>query len=156
MPLQNPGTIFVRRPSASLPRRHTGPGRPCMDVDRGYTDTGCGYRGGSLNGWTWSRGTSISRHSSCRTLAWRRSSAPKPQAINQRQSPRREILSSSSSPPVPIYLLTSFTNTRKNAAPDLQLLTSHLSVIGYTSRLGHGEIFKARYGRPVGCDMALT
>ena len=99
---------FVRRPWASLPRGHTGPGR-------GHTDTGRGYTGGSLNRWTWSRETAISRHSSCRTSAWRQSSVPKPQAITRRQSPRREILSSSSSP-MPIYLASFIRPSQKRCA----------------------------------------
>jgi|SoimicMinimDraft_3_1059731.scaffolds.fasta_scaffold06399_3 hypothetical protein len=60
--------------------------------------------------------------------AWRQSSVPKPQAITLRQMPRREILPSSSSSPMPIYRLASFNG--KNVALYLQLLSSHLSVTG--------------------------
>ena len=104
MPLARRSVLaFVSRSWASLPRGHTGPGR-------GYTDTGRGYTGGSLDRRTSSRETAISRRSWRRTSAWRQSSVPKPQAISQRLSPRREILSSSSSSssPMPIYLPASF------------------------------------------------
>ena len=73
-----------RHPSASLRRGHTGPGPGCTDTDPGYA-------GGSLNLWTWSNETAISRHSSCPTFegsSWRQNSVPKPQAIIQWQSPR--------------------------------------------------------------------
>jgi len=69
--------VSVSRSWASLPRGHTG---PC----RGYTNTGRGYMGGSLNRWTLSRETAISRHSWCRTSAWRQRSVPKPQATSRR------------------------------------------------------------------------
>ena len=113
---------------ASLPRGHTG--------RRGHTDTDRGYTGGtlnrnSLNRWTRPREIAISRHSSCRTSAWRQSSVPKPQAISQRQSPRREILSSSSSSPMPIYLVASSIRHSENVAPYMQLRSNHLSVTGY-------------------------
>ena len=87
---------------ANLPRGHTGR-RGYTDTGRGYTDTG-----------TWPRETAISRHSSCPTFdvsVWRQSSVPTSRAIIQRQSPRREILSSSSSSLMPIYLLASFIRT---------------------------------------------
>jgi len=95
--------VFVSYSSASLPRGHTGPGRGC-------TDTGRGYMGGLLGRRTLLREIAILRRSWFRTFAWRQSPVPKPQAISQRQSPRREILSpsSSSSSPMPIYLLDSF------------------------------------------------
>lgn len=102
---QNPraaeSAVFVSHSWASLPRGHTGP-------DRGYTDTRRGHMGGSLGRWTLSREIAISRRSWCRISAWRQSPVPKPQAISQRQSPRRKILSSSSSSPMPIYLQASF------------------------------------------------
>ena len=87
-----------------------GPVYPGVVSGRGYKDTGRGYMGGSLNRWILSRETAISRHSWCRTFAWRQSSAPKPQAISQPQALRPEILSlsSSSSSLMPIYLPASF------------------------------------------------
>lgn len=90
---QNPraaeSAVFVSHSWASLPQGHTGP-------DRGYTDTRRGHMGGSLGRWTLSREIAISRRSWCRISAWRQSPVPKPQAISQRQSPRRKILSSAS------------------------------------------------------------
>ena len=82
--LRSTGATIYR---ASLPRGHTG--------RRGHTDTGRGYTGGSLNRRTRPREIAISRHSSCRTSAWRQSSVPKPQAITQRQLPESELSSSS-------------------------------------------------------------
>jgi hypothetical protein len=149
MPLQSPRTIFVRHPWASLPRRHTGPGRPYRDMGRGYMDSCHGYMGGSPSDWTWSPETSISPRFSCRTPAWRQSSVPKPQAITQRQSPRREILSSSSSAPRSLCWRPS-SGRAKNAAPHLQLLSSHLSVTAYIDHLvscsmRHGVDIKPRF-----------
>ena len=72
---------------ASLPRGRTG--------RRGYA--GGSLNRNSLNRWTRPHEIAISRHSSCRTSAWRQNSVPTSRAIARRQLPRREILSSSSS-----------------------------------------------------------
>src|SRR6202008_2532355 len=70
-------------------------------------------------------------------------------AITQRQSPRREILSSSSSAPRSLCWRPSSCRA-KNAAPHLQLLSSHLSVTAYIDHLvscsmRHGVDIKPRF-----------
>ena len=116
------GTWRTLQQSYHLPGQFT----PGHRGRRGYT--GGSPNRNSLNRSTRPREIAMSRHSSCRTSAWRQSSVPKPQAITLRQMPRREILPSSSSSSMPIYRLASFNG--KNVALYLQLLSSHLSVTG--------------------------